>query len=275
MDDIIKSIILFYSNTWVSVGLLVLTLMIFVLGLLFVYFYKSSFFVFFELIFEKIYDFFEEIIWNEEKRRIKVYITLMFFIILFSNLIWVFLEILKPIFGVNDNWVYNLDAFILIPTADINFNLAMAIIGLVIIIFEQFKALGFWKALYVYFPILGQNYIPYSRGTLKPIFDWPLFLLVKVFDIIISLFLGLLEIVWHFAKLISLSFRLFWNVTSGGILISMLVVALSSLTNSFFGFDFPVLWTVILYLQSLLVALIQALVFPLLIAIFIKVAKFS
>jgi F0F1-type ATP synthase membrane subunit a len=39
--------------------------------------------------------------------------------------------------------------------------------------------------------------------------DWPVFLLVKAFDIVISVFLGLLEIVGHLAKIISLSFRLF------------------------------------------------------------------
>jgi F0F1-type ATP synthase membrane subunit a len=39
--------------------------------------------------------------------------------------------------------------------------------------------------------------------------DWPVFLLVKAFDIVISVFLGMLEIVGHLAKVISLSFRLF------------------------------------------------------------------
>jgi F0F1-type ATP synthase membrane subunit a len=46
---------------------------------------------------------------------------------------------------------------------------------------------------------------------------------VKTFDIIISMFLGALEIVGHGAKIISLSFRLFGNVTSGGLLMVMLV----------------------------------------------------
>ncbi|MBT3853469.1 hypothetical protein HOF65_05905 [bacterium] len=40
-----------------------------------------------------------------------------------------------------------------------------------------------------------------------------------------------------------------------------------------FHIDFPIIGPIILYLQELLVAFIQALVFPLLIAIFIKVAK--
>jgi F0F1-type ATP synthase membrane subunit a len=40
-----------------------------------------------------------------------------------------------------------------------------------------------------------------------------------------------------------------------------------------FHIEFPVIGPVILYMQELLVAFIQALVFPLLVAIFIKVAK--
>jgi hypothetical protein len=39
-----------------------------------------------ELAFEKAFDFFEEILGGEEKRWIKIYITLMFFLILLSNL---------------------------------------------------------------------------------------------------------------------------------------------------------------------------------------------
>ena len=53
----------------------------------------------------------------------------------------------------------------------------------------------------------------------------------------------------------------------------MLVGWLATLTNSLLWFEFPIVWPVLIYLQETLVSLIQALVFPLLIAIFIKVAK--
>jgi F0F1-type ATP synthase membrane subunit a len=53
----------------------------------------------------------------------------------------------------------------------------------------------------------------------------------------------------------------------------MLFGALSALTVAIFSFDMPILFPLIVYLQELLVAFIQALVFPLLVAIFIKVAK--
>jgi hypothetical protein len=74
---------------------------------------------------------------------------------------------------------------------------------------EQFKHLGFLHFIYDYAPVLGKGYIPYEKGNLPKYVDYLLFMVVKIFDIIISLFLGLLEIVGHLAKLISLSFRLF------------------------------------------------------------------
>jgi F-type H+-transporting ATPase subunit a len=87
------------------------------------------------------------------------------------------------------------------------------------------------------------------------------------------MFLGVLEIVGHIAKVVSLSFRLFGNIMAGWLLLGMLVAAAAGLSYNLIGFEFPIIWPIIIHLQGMLVALIQALVFPLLIAIFIKVAK--
>lgn len=269
----VNEIISVYTAPGVIVWLWVELLLIFALYFGVTKYRNSSFIVFFEMIFEKAYDFFEEILGIEEKKWTKLYIVTLFFIILISNFLGIALEILAPIFGQDANKEFILEHYISIPTADRNFNVAMAIVWVLIVIYEQFKFLGFWKALYEYFPVLGKDYIPYERGNMKPIFDWPIFLLVKTFDIIISLFLGVLEIVGHLAKVISLAMRLAGNMTSGTILLGMLVFAVSSVTTDWFGIDFPVIAPIIIYLQEILVALIQALVFPLLIAIFIKVAK--
>lgn len=249
-----------------------------VLWLIFIIYYfvskkpDSSFAVFFDMVFDGVYGFFEDILWVEEKKWTKLYITGMFFVILISNLLGVFLEVL---------WVGLpfLHHSISIPTSDINFNVAMAIIWVCIVIYEQFKFLWFWKALYEYVPFMGKNYIPYEKGKMNKYIDIPLYMLVKFFDIVISLFLWVLEVVGHWAKIISLSFRLFGNITSWGMLLGMLLwwVALLTWAISWFFFskeiNFPIIFPLILHLQWLLVALIQALVFPLLIAIFIKVAK--
>lgn len=59
---------------------------------------------------------------------------------------------------------------------------------------------------------------------------------------------------------------------SGTILLWMLVAGLNTLTNNISGIEFPILFPLIVVLQWLLVAVIQAFVFALLTAIFIKVA---
>ena len=271
MDLSFSKNLLYFVQTYLDPGVIIWLwmelILILILFLVFTSFPKSSFVIFFDLVFEKVYDFFEDLLWNEEKRWIKLYVTLLFFIIIFSNFLWVFLEFLTPIFG------HTLESLIKIPTADINFNIAMAIIWVLIVICEQFKFLWFKSFIFEYFPILWKDYIPFTRWNLPKIIDFPVFLLVKFFDIVISLFLWILEIIWIVAKVISLSFRLFWNITSGGILLAMLMWALWAFTLWILNFEFPVVFPLIVYLQEILVACIQAFVFPLLIAIFIKVAK--
>ena len=264
MQEIMTNMLVWQSSySWIVLEIFI----VFLLYIGFKFYSKSWIMIMMELAFKSAYEFFEEILWIEEKKWVKMYITLVFFIILISNLLWVFLEFLLPVFG------ESLHHLITIPTADINFNIAMAVVWVVVVILEQFKALGFWKAVHTYVPIKWMDLIPFERWNLPVALDWFVFILVKIFDIGISLFLWALEIVWHGAKIISLSFRLFWNMTSGWILLVMLFGAIGGLTQSLFHIDFPVIGPIILYVQELLVAVIQALVFPLLIAIFIKVAK--
>ena len=269
-----------WQRVWLNPYFVWILIEFMIIGVIYFFMTKkpnSAFSVFFDLMYEKVYVFFEDILWIEEKKWTKLYITGMFFVILFSNLLWVFLEIIWV-------WLPFLHHIISIPSSDLNFNVAMALIWVSIVIYEQFAFLWFGKALYEYVPILGKDYIPYEKWKLNKYIDWPLFILVKIFDILISLFLGILEIVGHWAKIISLSFRLFGNITSGWMLLAMLLAWIEMLTWSISGFvtwlfwdsvkiNFPIILPIILHLQWLLVALIQALVFPLLVAIFIKVAK--
>jgi F0F1-type ATP synthase membrane subunit a len=267
MEEFLSAFLSVYQHPWVLVGILVEAFIIMLIIICFTFFKNSGFTIFFDMIFEKIYDFFEDLLWIGEKRGPKVFITSLFFIVLFSNLLWVFLEFLLPIF-----WE-NFEHYIKIPTADINFNIGMAITSLSFVLFEQMKHLGFFHFIYEYFPIFWKNYIPFERGKLPKYIDIPLWLLVKIFDIIISVFLWLLEMVGLLAKIISLSFRLFWNITSWWVLLVMIISAISWLTVSLLNFKFPIIIPLLVYIQEIMVALIQAFVFPLLVAIFIKVAK--
>lgn len=225
-----------------------------------------------ELMYEKVYDFFVEILWTAEKAWVKTYITALFFIILLSNLLWIFLEILAPIFWVNGKWEFILEHYISIPSGDINFNLALSIVSIFVILYIQFSHLWIKHFLYDYFPIYWKGYLTIERWDKSALVYYPLFIFAKIFDIFISLFLWMLEIIWLLAKIISLSFRLFWNMASWTILLAMAVIWICSMTTDIFGFNFPVWLPVLIYLQEILVAFIQALVFPLLVSIFIKVA---
>jgi len=234
--------------------------------------WKNSFAIFFESMYEKAYDFFVDILWKDWKIWTHTYVVSLFFIILFSNLLWIILEIIAPIFWTNKEGGFILENYISIPSWDINFNLSLAIISILVILFVQSSSLWVKHFLYDYFPVFWKGYLTVEKEWKSKLYYYPLSFFVKTFDIILSLFLWLLEIIWLVAKIISLSFRLFWNMTSWTVLLAMTVVWLSSFTSGIIWFNFPVWLPILIYLQEILVALIQALVFPLLIAISIKVA---
>lgn len=231
---------------------------------LFLYYWKR-FILLFELLFEKIYGFFDDIIWNNQKFWVKSFVIWIFFVILFSNLLWTIADFLNTMFP----W---LDTRIIAPTTDVNFNVAMALIAVGLILYVQFSKLWLFKFIYSYLPIFWKNIVSIERWNMSSWVYYPLWFFVKIFDIIISMFVGVLDIIWNIAKVISLSFRLTWNMMSGTILLWMLVAGLNTLTNNISGIEFPILFPLIVVLQWLLVAVIQAFVFALLTAIFIKVA---
>ncbi|NUJ97320.1 F0F1 ATP synthase subunit A [Candidatus Gracilibacteria bacterium] len=267
MEEFLPAFLDVYKFSGVFNGLLLELGIVLILIISFNVFKNSGFVTFFDMLFEKAYDFFEELLGVEEKRGPKLFIISLFFVILFSNLLGILLEFFVPIFG------HEMEHYIKIPTSDINFNLGMAICAIFYMLFQQMSHLGFGHFVYEYFPLLGKNYIPFERGKLPIFVDIPLFILIKAFDIVISVFLGLLEIIGILAKIISLSFRLFGNITSGGALLMMIFTILSGMTMSLVKFEFPIIIPIIVYIQELMVAFIQAFVFPLLVAIFIKVAK--
>jgi F-type H+-transporting ATPase subunit a len=96
--------------------------------------------------------------------------------------------------------------------------------------------------------------------------------IVKLVDIVISLFMGILDIIGILAKVISLAFRLYGNMMAGSILIGMIVVMLGQAVKNRIGIEFPLLVPLIFYLQSMLTAIVQAFVFALLTSIFIKIS---
>ena len=255
---------------------------------------KNSFSVLFGQFYEGMYDFFSDILWEEELEWIKNFVTSMFFVVLVYNFIGLCVDFFGAIWGYNlTTWELNISQYIQSATSDINFNIAMALVWVVLSLWIQFLVADsswfLWKKIsdkkwnspffktfnfiYDYVPFLWKNIITIERWNMSPIAYYPLFVVIKFFDIAISLFVGMLDIIWVIAKVVSLSFRLFGNMLSGSALMAVLILWISTATNKMMWFDFPILVPLILVLQWLLVACIQAFVFPLLVAIYIKVAR--
>jgi len=241
-----------------------LTYLLFKTNKLFLY-YGKRFILLFELWFEKIYGFFDEIMGEWQKFWVKSFVIGIFFVILFSNLMGSIIDFLNAMFP----WVEN---YVSAPTTDANFNVWMALIAVGLVLYLQLRKLGLFKFIYAYLPIFWKNIITVEKGN-KPVYlYYPLYVFVKIFDIIISLFVWVLDIIGNIAKVISLSFRLTGNMMSGTILLWMLVAWMNLLTMKLASINFPILFPLVVVLQGLLVAVIQAFVFALLTAIFIKVA---
>lgn len=117
------------------------------------------------------------------------------------------------------------------PSADLNMTMALALISVSLIQFYGIK-------------YLGPNYLGKFFNFKNPIFT----------------FVGLLEFVGEFAKILSFAFRLFGNVFAGEVLLAVI------------GFLMPVIAPVPFYGLEIFVGFIQALVFSMLSLVFLNMA---
>ncbi len=275
-DTVVLKILEIYTASS-AFGVLAMLLLIFIVWALLRYLPLSKVSLCFEAMYEKAYDFFGEILEEDFSAFAKNYVVILFFIILFSNAFAIVLEIIAPVFGVDKNGAFHLEHYISVPSADLNFNIALAVMSMAVLLAVQFWGMGLKKLAYDYMPVFGKWYISIEKGSVKTYLYYPLAFFAKSFDILISLFLAALELIGLAAKIISLSFRLFGNMTSGTVLLGMLIVGMSAMTTQWTGFlggiNFPIILPVFVYLQEILIALIQAIVFPLLVAVFMKVAN--
>ncbi len=259
-------------------GWLVQLLLIVLIALSFRTMPQWSFTLLFKWAVEKIHDFLQEILGTHEKKWILSFLTSIFFVVLIANLLGLVGDIVWSFVSISDSYAQSIGlaqgenmfgAFSWDKNATTALSLIIVLLSLVIQLFH----IGPIKFFSEYFPIMGKWYLSVDRGQKSAIVYYPMLVVVKLFDIIISLFIGVLDIIGIFAKIISVSFRLFGNMFSGTILLGILTTATIWLSQSIGGLDFPFLFPIILWIQSLLVALVQAFVVTLLGAIFIKVAK--
>ena len=276
VDSSFSTLIAFYSSP-VMLWVMMLLWIFLILAYQLQYHPKSKISFLYEYLYESIYDFYESITGRGNAAWIKTYVVSLFFVIFIANILGIAGDFIAPIFWVNAAGNFYLTEIFIIPSADIHFNLALAVLSVLILLVVQFQGLGTKGFFSHYFPIAGNGYMTLQKSEMKPFYFYLLSPFVKAFDILVSLFLWILDIIGLLAKVVSLSFRLFGNIISGGVLLTMMIVGLSEFTAGFTGFlwgvQFPVVLPIILYAQSLLVACVQAMVFALLVAIFIRVSQ--
>lgn len=136
-------------------------------------------------------------------------------------------------------------------TADINTTIALAVMAVLGANMFGVFSIGIWKTFnkYVNLKVLGGIYTKIRHD--------PTIIIVAP----ITFFVGLIEIVGEFAKIASLSFRLFGNVFAG----EVLLVSMAALVAYVVPIPF-------LFLE-LLVGVIQALIFSILLVVYFTIAS--
>ena len=196
---------------------------------------------------------------KEKGRRFFPIVGTFFFFIVFANLLDIIpgVDTIGSMHTVNDlkQAVHPVAGFLLFgqdsnaltpwirpATTDLNLNIAMAITSVVITQIFGFMYLGAGSHLSKYF-----NFKALARGPMGGV----------------EFFVGLLEIVAEFARIISFAFRLFGNIFAGSILLAV------------FAFLLPALANIIFIPFELFVAAIQAFVFAFLTLLFMELATTS
>ncbi len=169
---------------------------------------------------------------REKSERFLPILATIFLFVIVSNLIE-----LVPGLGTIGFWEEHEGRTILVPfirsaSADLNVTLAIAIISVVVTQLYGMRALGVW-------------------GHWRKFFN---------FTNPIMTFVGLLELISEFAKVVSFSFRLFGNIFAGEVLLVIISYLLP------YGAPLPFMFL------ELFVGLIQAVVFATLTLVFIKIA---
>lgn len=190
---------------------------------------------------------------NDRKLSVKIFplVICIFFFVLINN--W--LGIL-PGSGSVGQVVEHHGENLLIPylrggTADINTTLALAVIAVIGANIFGVMTIGGWKMFnkYVNLSALGSIFVKVKKD--------PTILIVAP----ITFFVGVLEIIGEFAKVASLSFRLFGNVFAGEVLLASMAALIA------YAVPIPFLFL------EILVGVIQALIFSMLTLVYFTIAS--
>lgn len=189
-----------------------------------------------ELFILKLFDFLNTIIDDYDvTKRVFPYFASVFFFILLSNFIYLVPGIL--------NFTYHGSHLAITPTTDFNTTFALALTAVLLINVSSIKSNGFLKHL--------SHFLQFDKiinGFRKGV--------GQGFVGIIHFFVGIIEIIAEFAKIISLSLRLFGNIFAHEVLSIIIIGALSVVL--------PAIWMGF----GVLVGFVQAIVFTSLITVY-------
>lgn len=145
-------------------------------------------------------------------------------------------------------------------TSDLNTTLALALVSLTATHMLSIKILGVKEYLLRFIPILSPI-IAIMSGKLKFKLSPKAFLLLvaSIFNLFILSFVGVLEIVSEFVKVVSLSFRLFGNIYAGEVVLHTI--------SGMLAFIAPLPFL----LLEVIVSFVQALVFSMLTLVFMVI----
>ncbi|PID52787.1 MAG: ATP synthase F0 subunit A [Candidatus Moraniibacteriota bacterium] len=173
---------------------------------------------------------------REQSRKFFPIVATIFIFVIFSN--WI--GLLPGMGTVGVNQIHHgeniLVSFIRSPSADLNVTLMLALVSVIAAQIMGIRAIGFKHYVGKFF--VSPLKKPYGIGT----------------------FVGILELISEFAKIISFSFRLFGNVFAGEVLLLVIL----SLAAVFVPLPFLIL--------EVFIGMIQALVFAMLTLVFFKMA---
>jgi F-type H+-transporting ATPase subunit a len=215
----------------------------------------------FELIVETLYNTFEGIVGRHMISKVFPLLATLFIFILASNWIGLVPGVGTIGFGKPGPGLLSLsevDAPLLRPAnADLNMTLAMALFFMgwwVVWTIQEVGVIGFLKHTFA------------PKGGLSGIL-W--FVLLPLF-----LFVGIIEIISILIRPVSLSFRLFGNIYAGETLLHTMQTIGASLPLGL-GYATAVIFPLPFYFLELLVGLLQAFVFAMLCAVYIKLSTDS
>ncbi len=202
------------------------------------------------VIVEWVIKFVDDTWWKSIPNYAKIYVMFLFIYIAWNNVIWVFGDIFAA------EWP-TLHHYFRPVSTDLTFNVILAIAGVCGALFYGFQM------NWLHFI---EKYIPYKGiGIIKEV-NWISSFIGKIFDIWLALFIGFLEFIWEFARIASLSLRLFGNILAGVVLLWLIIMA----TEKFL--QIPAIFPLIIVFVELFVSLLQAFVFALLVLVYFKIA---